>query len=123
LSYWLKLQPDLVQKMNNLPQGPGINRGGTWRAIFAFKTGGQTAWGGPANDGDYRVEAYVTTYGGGAPYWSILGDNNAGGDAPRVNNFNLQNRNIPVPIGQWFKLEFFWHRSSGSDGRIWMAAT
>jgi len=122
VSYWLKLQPDLVQKMSNLPQVPGVINGGTWRAIFAFKTGGQTAWGGPANNGDYRVEAYVSTSGGGQPYWVILGDNNAGGGAPLVNNWSAQNRSIPVPVGEWFKLEFFWHRSNGSDGRIWMAA-
>ena len=117
LSYWLKLQPDLVQKMATDYWG----NNGTWRAIFAFKTGGQTAWGGPANNGDYRVEAYVRS-SGGQLFWSILGDNNAGGGAPLVNNWYLENRNIPVPVGEWFKLEFFWHRSNGSDGRIWMAA-
>ncbi|MGE0030829.1 MAG: carbohydrate-binding protein [Steroidobacteraceae bacterium] len=117
LSYWLKLQPDLVQKMATDYWG----NNGTWRAIFAFKTGGQTAWGDPANNGDYRVEAYVRS-SGGQMFWSILGDNNAGGGAPLVNNWNLENRSIPVPIGTWFKLEFFWHRSNGADGRIWMAA-
>jgi hypothetical protein len=117
LSYWLKLQPDLVQKMATDYWG----NNGTWRAIFAFKTGGQTAWGGPANNGDYRVEAYVRS-SNGQLFWSMLGDNNAGGGAPLVNNWYLENRSIPVPVGAWFKLEFFWHRSSGSDGRIWMAA-
>jgi hypothetical protein len=24
-------------------------------------------------------------------------------------------------VGEWFKLEVFWHRSKGSDGRIWYA--
>jgi hypothetical protein len=121
LSYRLKLQPDLVQKMNHLPPVAGVIDGGTWRGIFAFKTGGQTARGGPANDGDYRVEAYVSTSGGVAPYWVILGDNNAGGGAPLVNDWIIRNHSIPVPVGEWFKLEFFWHRSNGGDGRIWMA--
>lgn len=121
VSYWIKLQPDLVQKMTNLPAGPGISGGGTWRTLFAFKTGGQTSWGGPADNGDYRVEAYVMTYGGTQPYWVILGDNNAGGGAPSVNSFRVENRTVPVPIDRWFKLEVFWHRSSGSDGRVWMA--
>jgi hypothetical protein len=121
VSYWMKLQPDLVEKMNNLPAGPGISGGGTWRAIFALKTGRQTAWGGPANDGDYRIEAYVMTSGGGQPYWVLVGDNNAGGGAPLVNDFWIENRSLPVPVGQWFKFEIFWHRSAGTDGRVWMA--
>jgi hypothetical protein len=121
VSYWVKLQPDLVAKMNNLPDGPGISGGGTWRSFFALKTGGQTAWGDPADNGDYRVEAYVMTYGGGQPYWTILGDNNAGGGAPLVNSWSVENRSVPVPAGQWFKFEFFSHRSAGADGRVWMA--
>ncbi len=121
VSYWIKLQPDMVQKMTNLPAGPGIAGGGTWRAFFALKTGGQTSWGEPADNGDYRIEAYVMTHNNAQPYWVLLGDNNAGGGAPAVNTFRIENRNVPVPVGQWFKVEFFWHRSSGSDGRVWMA--
>ena len=122
VSFWVKLQPDLVEKMTNLPAGPGINNGGTWRAFFALKTGSQKPDGGPANDGDYRVETYIMTYGGSQPYWAVLGDNNAGGGAPRVNSWNVENRQVPVPVGRWFKFEIFWHRSSGDDGRVWMAA-
>ena len=121
ISYWIKLQPDLVAKMNNLPAGPGVGGGGTWRAFFALKTGGQTSWGDPADNGDYRVEVYVMTYGGGQPYWTVLGDNTAGGGAPLVNNWSVENRTVPVPVGQWFKFEIFWHRSSGADGRVFMA--
>jgi hypothetical protein len=121
VSYWMKLQPDLVEKMNNLPAGPGISGGGTWRAVFALKTGGQTSWGGPADNGDYRIEAYVMTYGGGQPYWVVLGDNAAGGGAPAANQWWVENRNVRVPVGEWFKFEIFWHRSGGTDGRVWMA--
>jgi len=122
VSYWLKLQPDMVEKMTNLPAGAGIDRGGTWRGIFALKTGGKTATGAAQNNGDYRIEAYVNTYGGGAPYWCILGDNNAGSGAAPVTYWKIENRDIPVPVGQWFKLEIYWHRSAGSDGRVWMGA-
>ena len=125
VSYWIKFQPDLVEKMNNLPAGPGIVDGGTWRAFFAFKTGGQKAVAGPLNDpmnnGDYRVEVYVMTYGGGTPYWQVLADNNAGGGAPLVNSWVVRNRAVPVPVGEWFKFEIFWHRSNGADGRVWAA--
>jgi len=122
VSYWVKFQPDLVEKMNNLPPGPGIDNGGTWRSFFAFKTGGQKAFAGPLNDpvnnGDYRLEVYVLTFGGGTPYWQVLADNNAGGGAPLFNSWVVQNRAVPVPVGQWFKFEIFWHRSSGADGRV-----
>jgi hypothetical protein len=125
ISYWIKFQPDLVEKMNNLPAGGGIVNGGTWRAFFAFKTGTQRPVVGPLNapynNGDYRVEVYVMTYGGGTPYWQVLADNSAGGGAPLVNNWVVQNRTVPVPVGEWFKFEIFWHRSNAADGRVWVA--
>jgi chitodextrinase len=31
------------------------------------------------------------------------------------------NRTVPVPVGGWFKFEFFLHRSNGADGRVWVA--
>lgn len=117
MSFWIKFQPDLLQQMSNLPPGPGVNEGGTWRAFFEWKTGtpGQ-------DDGDYRVAAYVLTYGGNAPYWAVGGDNVAGGGYPLVNNWSVENRSdLPVPVGTWFKFEAFWHRSSGMEGRVWMA--
>jgi len=63
----------------------------------------------------------VMTYGGGTPYWQVLADNNAGGGAPLVNNWSVQNRAVPVPVGEWFKFEFFLHRSNGADGRVRVA--
>jgi hypothetical protein len=121
VSYWIKLQPDLVSRMTNLPPGPGIGGGGTWRAIFAFKTGSQRPQGGPANDGDYRVEAYVMTYGSKTPYWTVLGDNNAGGNAPLTNDWHIENRSLPVPLGRWFKFEIYWRRANDETGRVWAA--
>jgi hypothetical protein len=121
VSFWMKLQPDLAERMNNLPPGPGIREGGTWRGIFAFKTGGQRRDGEPADNGDYRIEVYVFTYGGGAPYWGVLGDNNAGGGAPRSNSWHVENRTVPVPVDRWFKFEILWERSAAADGRVWVA--
>jgi hypothetical protein len=121
ISYWIKLQPDLVEKMTNLPAGPGVAEGGTWRSVFGAKTGTQTTWGGPADNGDYRIAAYIVTYGNTRPYWRVSGDNVAGGNAPLVNNWDVYNKDIPVPVGQWFKFELYWHRSAGSDGRVWAA--
>ncbi len=121
VSYWIKLQADLVPRMTKLPPGPGVGDGGTWRAIFAFKTGGQRPNGGPANNGDYRVEAYVMTYGSNTPYWVVLGDNNAGGNAPLTNDWRIANRTLPVPLGRWFKFEIYWRRANDDTGRVWAA--
>lgn len=121
VSYWIKLQPDLVEKMTRLPPGAGIRGGGTWRAIFAFKTGGQKDDGTPKNNGDYRIEAYVMTYDSDTPYWVVLGDNNAGSGAPLVEYWRIANRTLPVPLDRWFKFEIYWKRSSDDSGRVWAA--
>ena len=119
ISYWLKLPPGTAKNMSGLDAGPGIaNDGGTWRTLWAFKTGTPPAH----DDGDYRVEAYVSTQNSaGTLYWAIGADNNAGGNYPVVNSWSYTNSSVPVPEGVWFKLEFFWHRSPNADGRVWMA--
>ncbi len=119
ISYWLKLPPGTAKNMSGLDAGPGIaNDGGTWRTLWAFKTGTPPAH----DDGDYRVEAYVSTQNSaGTLYWAIGADNNAGGNYPVVNSWGYTNSSVPVPEGVWFKLEFFWHRSPNADGRVWMA--
>jgi hypothetical protein len=121
VGFWIKLQPDLRERMSGLPDGPGLRGGGTWRGVFAFKSGGLRADGEPADNGDYRVEFYVITYDspGNKPYWSVSGDNVAGGDYPLVNDWTVINRKVPVPIGRWFHFEACWLRSDGADGRIW----
>jgi len=100
IRYWMKFQPDLVERMT--PQ--------TWRVFFEWKTAG-----------DYRVIASVVTWGNVQPYWEIRGDNNANGGLPYEQFWKVENRSVAVPAGEWFKVEVFWHRSSGADGRVWMA--
>ncbi len=100
LSYWLKVQPGLLQQLT--PQ--------SWRFVFSWKT-----------SGDYRTVLTVATWGGLEPYWQAIGDNAANGGLPYQKYWEVDNHAVPVPLGQWFKLEVFWHRSSGGDGRIWMA--
>jgi hypothetical protein len=96
ISYWVKFQPDLLQKLNN-----------TWRALFETKT----------TDTDYRFSVGIASYGG-APYWRVITD----GWTPQYKeNWKKENSGVPVPVGEWFKLEVFWHRSTGSDGRAWAA--
>jgi hypothetical protein len=99
ISFWRKLQPDLLQKM----------AGGTWHVVFEWKT-----------TGDYRVMTEVVNYGG-TPYWQLKADNVANGGLAKQEFWRVTNKNVRVPIGEWFKYEVFWHRSKGSDGRVWMA--
>ena len=71
--------------------------------------------------------ASVVTWGLGAGgvsvplSWEIVGDNEANGGMPYQRFWDVYNTTVPVPVGEWFKFEVFWHRSSGSDGRVWMA--
>lgn len=98
VSFWLKLQPDLLEKNRE-----------SWKAIFEWKTAG-----------DYRVTTQILTYGGSA-FWRTQGDNVANGNLPKETFWRVENHDVPVPIGEWFKFEVFWHRSAGSDGRVWAA--
>jgi hypothetical protein len=108
ISYWLKFQPDLEQNMT--PQN--------WRAFFEWKTAG-----------DYRVIAYVASWDNGCNgrkshgplYWQLRGDNEANRGLPYKEFWSVENCSIAVPLGEWFKVELFWHRSSGADGRVWIA--
>jgi hypothetical protein len=108
ISYWIKLQPDLVQNMT--PQ--------TWKAFFEWKTAG-----------DYRMVAYIASWGDGCGgnkpngplYWQVQGDTNANGGLPFQVFWREDNCSKAVPVDQWFKVEGFWHRSSGADGRVWIA--
>lgn len=99
VSFWRKLQPDLLQK---------FERTNAWHVVFEWKS-----------SGDYRVIAQIVNYGG-KPYWEIRADNVANGGLPKEEFWRVNNKKVRVPIGEWFKYEVFWHRSSGSDGRIWM---
>ena len=99
ISYWRKIDPTLLQKLVN-----------GWHVVFEWKT-----------SGDYRVCALIVNYGGVTPYWQITADNNANGGLPAQQFWRVNNQSVAVPIGQWFKFEVFWHRSAGSDGRVWMA--
>jgi len=105
ISYWLKYQPNLMQSM--IPPN--------WRVLFEWKT-----------SSDYRVIVSVVTWGLDANgvnvplSWEIIGDNVAG-SLPQQRFWDVYNTTVPVPVGEWFKFEVFWHRSSGNDGRVWMA--
>jgi hypothetical protein len=99
ISQWVKLQPDMIEKMSF----------GTWRDLFEVKT----------TDTDYRIELQIRVDAGQSKaYWMARTDTYV----PSHKDFwRVYNKDVPVPVGQWFKLETYFKRSSGSDGRIWMA--
>jgi hypothetical protein len=99
ISQWVKLQPDMIEKMNF----------GTWRDLFEVKT----------TDTDVRIElAIKVDAGSNKAYWMARLDTYV----PSHRDFwRVYNHDVPVPVGQWFKLETYFKRSAGSDGRVWMA--
>jgi hypothetical protein len=106
LSKWLKLQPDLRENLRT---------GAPWRVIFEWKEGGRVTRGGA-----FRAILEVIARGT-APMWQVTWDNDANGGLPRQRFWRAYNTSVPVPVGEWFKLEVFWHRSAASDGRVWFA--
>lgn len=113
ISYWIRLQPDLVRVMD--PPNPN------WRVLFEWKTG--TPGGG--DDGDYRVIVSLVTWGVDGPLsWHITGDNVAsdkGAGSGKKIYWEKYTTTTAQTLGHWMKFEVFWHRSSGADGRVWMA--
>ncbi|HVS25689.1 MAG TPA: hypothetical protein VMU03_18330 [Gammaproteobacteria bacterium] len=109
ISYWLKFQEGLKDLMQVGTEGSGWH----WRSPFEWKT-----------DGDYRVTLHIRRdpyINGGALFWRLIGDNDANGGLPYHFFWHQVNTSVPVPVGEWFKFEVFWHRSLDSDGRVWVA--
>jgi hypothetical protein len=142
-NFRLRFQPGMLANMTGLnPAYGGIyGNGGTWRSFFEIKTGtpASTSGGYPVDNGDYRFSALIVTgcppalvgqsfcpnaNSNPAPYWLFTGDNVAGGGYPATNSWFVATSSTVVPIpddGSWNQVQVFVHRSSGSDGRFWMA--
>jgi hypothetical protein len=103
VAYWLKLQPDLLERMTE-EKWAG-------RVISDWKTGG-----------DYRI--LLSVFGDRRDqrlYWNLKGDNVANGGLPPRIFWELNNDSVPVPVDKWFRIEIFVHRSDDIDGRVWIA--
>lgn len=103
VSYWLKLQPDLLERMTE-EKWAG-------RVITDWKSGG-----------DFRI--FLSVFGdrrGKRLYWNLRGDNVANGGLPQKIYWDLNNDAVPVPVGEWFRVEIFVRRSGEADGRVWVA--
>jgi hypothetical protein len=120
ISYWIKFQSNLQEIMTDERLDPRPEFRQTWRTFFAFKT-----------NGDFRLAAYVATWRdgcGGNPtgqlFWRLQADNVANGGLPPQVFWMADECSVPVPVDQWVKVEFFWHRSGNfldNSGRAWMA--
>jgi len=109
-SYWFKFQSDLHNQL-------GITVNDNWRVMSEWKTGGlNNTW-----RGDYRIITVVLQDSNRHLYWQTQGDNIANGIPAGDIYWRITNTSVPVPVGEWFNYEVFWHRSSGSDGRYWAA--
>ena len=109
-TYWFKFQSDLHTQL-------GTNGGDSWRVLSEWKTGGLNN----TMVGDYRIITTVIQDGSGHIFWRTTGDNVANGIPTKKVYWQVNNNAVSVPVGQWFKYEVFWHRSSGIDGRYWAA--
>jgi hypothetical protein len=69
--------------------------------------------------GDFRVFSSINALSNGKLAWNMKWDSNANGNVPLQTFWSETNTSVPVPTGEWFKVEFFTHRSN-SDGRTWM---
>ncbi len=101
MSFYLMLQPDAAAQV----------RGG-WRVVTEYKQ----------SDDDHRIGFNITDWDNdGVPVFSVLHDNPVA--TPQVIYWTPipEFPGVAVPAGQWFRVEVFWHRSMGSDGRYWVA--
>lgn len=100
IRYWMKLDSASLTKKN------------MWRALFEYKTELYDQ----GNNEGFRLIAFIyTDNNDNTPFWHWQGDSN-----PANPVWEIDNKEIPVPLNQWFLTEFFWHWSENDDGRaLW----
>jgi len=104
--YWVKLNPELLTQVR-------ANLGNFWRTLFELKT-----------YTDYRIATFIVGNSNGVPSWRVIVDNNPNGTLPPCPAgacWTANNNSIAVPADQWFLVEYYLHRSTGSDGRFFWA--
>ncbi len=95
--YWIKLDPASLDAKDS------------WRSFFEWKSKGYGEGRG------FRLISFIYTDPDGRPYWHWQGDLD-----PQNAVWEIDNREVPVPVNEWFLTEFYWHWSDGSDGRaLW----
>jgi hypothetical protein len=97
IKYWIKIDSASVYTPNS------------WRTFFEWKTKDY------AEGTGFRLISYIYADEDGKPYWHWQGDAN-----PENPIWEIDNKDIPVPVNKWFMTEFYWHWSEGDDGRaLW----
>jgi len=129
----IKLPSDLATKLDHTTDD-------NWLTLFQCKTGGV---GGSSAQGDFRIQINILEQGAdGNLGWKVVCDNRA--NHPNLtSNPNLPNgylietfwtipssginTDAPVPLGEWFELEWFYQRPADHDdittGRCYFAMT
>jgi len=97
IKYWIKVDAESTSQPN------------MWRTFFEWKTKDYA-------EGDgFRLISYIYTDDDGVPFWHWQGDAD-----PQNPVWEIDNRDITVPLNEWFLTEFYWHWSEGDDGRaLW----
>jgi len=108
----------LHQLLDQVPAGSGAKNeppSPNWRVLFEWKTGFN------GDDGDYRVNVELVTWAWRSASWYIVGDNvaSSGSYARQIYWNNI--RRLPLRPWRLDEIRGLWHRSSGADGRVWMA--
>ncbi len=84
-----------------------LHKPNMWRTFFEWKTRGY------ASGRGFRLISFIYSDAAGRPYFVLQGDRD-----PQHPLWEIENRRIPVPEDRWFVTEFYWHWSSGADGRV-----
>ncbi len=93
IKFWIKLDSASLYKPN------------MWRTYFEWKSKKY------AKGRGFRLISFIYTDDDGIPYWSFQGDKN-----PEHPIWEIDNKDVPVPVNEWFMNEFYWHWSEGDDG-------
>lgn len=94
ISYLMKTDDISVQ---------GIDK---WRAIWEYKTENYASY-----SNGFRMIAFMATDIRGNPYWMLQGDT-----SPQNPIWQVRNTQIPLILGEWFKVEYHIKWSNGQDG-------
>ncbi|MDA9493661.1 hypothetical protein XI08_32305 [Bradyrhizobium sp. CCBAU 11361] len=121
ISKWIWLQPDLA------------SRGGFWFMFMETKTNGASVGGGNLNTERFGVGLVMAVWTKNQIIWQVSHDgwinqvykNYAQALLSPSSSFGSmvagQTNYAPVPLGQWFHIEFAMNRSMNGTGWIWAA--